>query len=434
MTGSDFAAQFKALGPTLPGARRRDLAAHRSAAMADFLRLGFPNRRVEEWKFTGTDPLARIGFQPSDEGREGLEALTENCALPGIETRIVLVNGRYRPELSQVRENVRFRFASLAQAIDDDAISVADLPSGPVGNRRDGAFHALNAALVRDGAVLHVLAGTRAGTVQIIHMADPGSEAVASHTGFVLKLEPGASMTLIETWSGVPGTHWSNVASRFLLGAGAHLMHIKLQDEPLDSFHTAANIVHLAATAHYTRLGLSLGCGIARDELDVRLEGEGAVADLNGIAIALHGQHIDHTLRVAHLAADCRSNQLYKHVADGDGHTVFQGRISVAVGAQKSDAQQLNNNLLLADDAEADTKPELEILADDVKCSHGATVGDLDANSLFYLMARGIGAREARHLLIEAFALAPLEAAPEGSVRDFLAEQLRQKLQATNHD
>jgi Fe-S cluster assembly protein SufD len=236
----------------------------------------------------------------------------------------------------------------------------------------------------------------------------------------LLRAEAGSSATVVETYAALgEGVAWTNAVTQVAVAPNAVLRHYKLQAEPEAGFHTAQTSVRLERDAAYRGFVLSLGARLARNELDVALLGERGESHLAGATLARGEQHLDTTLRIEHAAARGTSSQDFKSVVDGRAHAVFQGRIRVAPNAQKTDARQLNRTLLLSGTAAADTKPELEILADDVKCSHGATIGDLDSDALFYLRARGLGEADARALLIEAFVRELIDAIEGESAREY---------------
>ena len=253
--------------------------------------------------------------------------------------------------------------------------------------------------------------------------------APVHHLRHRLRLGEGAVLDLVELHlSAAESPCWANLLTDVDLAPGAKLSHLRVGGAKGRSLRTAWLRGRLAAGAAYASTALALGGDLVRDEIDLRLTGEGASCRLDGLNLATGRDHLDSTLRIAHDAAHCRSDQHYRAVADDHGHAVFQGRIAVAPGAQKSDAHQLHRALLLSDEAVADAKPELEILADDVQCSHGASIGDLDEDALFYLQARGIGRGEARNLLIDAFAAEIVEGIAEENWRRAAGESLSRRL------
>jgi Fe-S cluster assembly protein SufD len=240
--------------------------------------------------------------------------------------------------------------------------------------------------------------------IQLLFLALPGGDPKVIQPRNLIAAAAGSSATVLETYASLgEGVYWTNAASRVLIARNAVLRHYKLQAEASSAYHTAETSVCLDEGAAYRMFILSEGAGLARNEIDVALAAPDAEARLSGATLARGAQHLDTTIRIDHAMPNGSSAQAFRSVVDERAHAVFQGRIRVAPGAQKTDAQQLSRSLLLSATAGTDTKPELEILADDVKCSHGAAVGDLDREALFYLRARGIGESEARRILIDAF-------------------------------
>lgn len=376
---TDRIAVLQAELPALPG-----VAALRAAGLADFQRFGIPTRKLEAWKFTSLQAVER-----QDWTLAANDAAPFAAALPEGVTLI-----------------------PLAQALAEQGDMLAQLLA-PSSHDASSALSALNAALLRDGWLLDVAPGVALPRPIHLDLRNDGANGLANITCLV-RLGADASASLLETHA---GDGWSNSRLKIDLGAGARLMHARLQQYSATAFHGALTEARLEAGSVYHHVSLMLGAAVARHELAVTLAGEGATFDAQGLSLARGKAHLDHTLRLEHAAANCSSNQLFKNVVDEQGHAVFQGMIRVAPGAQKTDAQQLCRTLLLSDHAEVDTKPELEILADDVKCSHGATVGDLDANMLFYLRARGIDDAAARRLLLEGFAAEILESITDMDMR-----------------
>ncbi len=376
---ADRIAALQASLPALPG-----VAALRADGLADLRRFGLPGRKLEAWKFTSLQVA-----EQRDWSLAANDAAPFSAALPDGVTLLPLARA-----LAEQGETLA---AVLAPASRDAA----------------SALVALNTALLRDGWLLDVAPGVVLPRPIHLDLRNTGRDGLANITCLV-RLGAGARASLFESHA---GTGWSNSRIKIELGEGADLLHARLQQQEADAFHAGLTEARLAAGASYRHVSLMLGGAVARHELAVTLAGTGARLDAQGLALAKGRAHLDHTLRLEHAAPGCSSNQLFKNVVDERGHAVFQGRIRVAPGAQQTDAQQLCRTLLLSDDAEVDTKPELEILADDVKCSHGATVGDLDANMLFYLRARGIDAATARRLLLDGFAAEILAAIDDADLR-----------------
>jgi Fe-S cluster assembly protein SufD len=378
----------------------------REAAMVRFREHGFPSHKLESWKFTNLSPLARTAFHDAKaiKSQELTRAdlkpyrLTPDCHL------IVFVNGWFRPDLSAL-DHVPdgTRVVDLAAANEDDYRALTVPPAVAVEPRARTLFD-LNTACMSGGAVVHLGRGAILDPVQLLFVVRPNAEPTAFHLRNLIRAEAGSSATVLESYVGLgEGIYWTNVVTQIAVAPNAVLRHYKLQAEGSSAFHVAETSVRLDHQAAYRMFAASLGSELGRNEVDVDLSATDAVARLAGTTLARGAQHLDTTVRIEHSMPRGTSAQDFKHVVDGRAHAVFQGRIRVAPDAQKTDAQQVSRSLLLSSTAAADTKPELEILADDVKCSHGATIGDLDEEALFYLRARGVGEADARSLLIDAF-------------------------------
>jgi len=402
-----FLARYEGLRARLPGD-----SLIREAGAALFREHGLPGLREEAWHYTSLRPVAETRFA---------EPLTPvaDCArlmarLPAIEgPRLVFVDGRYRDDLSVVPSHGTVRVGAPAY--------------GLLAHPERDHLVALNTMLAEDGATIDIAAGEDAGTLMLASLGTGGStdRPVAFHPRHAVRLGAGARLTLIEVAVG-DGAYLHNPVLEIAVGADATLTHLRLQNESRAAFFLSTLYADVAARGTYDSFALTLGARLARLEVHARLAGPGAAAHLNAAQLLGGTQHGDFTTVVTHDAPHCASRQTVKNVLTGRARGVFQGKIEVARDAQKTDGYQMNQALLLSPDAEVDSKPQLEIYADDVKCSHGATVGELDAEQLFYLRSRGIREVDARAILVRAFlaeALDPiahdagraaLEAAVEG--------------------
>ena len=378
----------------------------REAAIERFHQHGFPSPKIESWKFTNLNPLARTTFRDA-EVIKGLELtgaalepyrLTPDCHL------IVFVNGQFRSDLSAL-DHVPdgTRIVEFAAANEEDLRALTVPPAVAVDPRARSLMD-LNTACMSGGAIVHLGRGAILDPVQLLFVAVAGAEPAAFHLRNLIRAESGSSATVLESYVGLgEGVYWTSAVTQVAVAPNAVLRHYKLQVEGSAAFHVAATSVRLDHQAAYRMFVASLGSSLCRNEVDVDLAATDAVARLAGTTLARGAQHLDTTIRIEHSEPRGTSSQEFKAVVDGRAHAVFQGRIRVAPDAQKTDAQQISRSLRLSNTAAADTKPELEILADDVKCSHGATIGDLDEEALFYLRARGVGEPEARKMLTDAF-------------------------------
>jgi Fe-S cluster assembly protein SufD len=358
-------------------------------------------RRIEAWKFTSLRPISEARFQPAAPRHEGETILAWLRLLEA--PRVVFVDGVWRGDLSVMPPA---GFARFAEQPDFGTLTWPDREP----------MVALNTMLAADGAALHVPASFDGGIVQLVSIA--GGEA-AYHPRHSICLAPGAQLTVVEISAG-QGAYLLNTVAEIHVGEGARLTHIRLQDEALGAFHVSTTYADVQAGGTYDSFTLNLGARLSRTEVHTQLCGAGAIAHLNAAQILAGSQHGDFTTVVSHAAPGCTSRQTVKNVLAGRSRGVFQGKIEVARAAQKTDGYQMNQALLLSPDAEVNAKPELEIFADDVKCSHGATVGELDAEQMFYLRSRGIPDAESRAILVRAFLAEALDAVSNETVRNRL--------------
>ncbi|MCU0888654.1 MAG: Fe-S cluster assembly protein SufD [Rubritepida sp.] len=405
-----FLGRFEGLRAQLPGGRTPWIAALRAEAAALFRAEGLPGRRVEAWRYTDLAPVAALGFT------EALTLAEENPALPPQRApyRAVFVDGRFAQGLSLLPEG--FRARPLATALPD--------AEGLLGKLAEPLpLVALNTMLFEDGLFLELPAGCDAGAIELLSIASHAERPIAFHPRHLIRLGAGARLTLIETSLGPAGAPYlHNPVFEVHVGEGAQLSHVRIQREGRAAFQLATVLAAVDAGGTYDNFTLSAGGRLVRNEIHAALRGPRAACHMNGVQLAADGQHADTTTFLDHAAPDCASRQTYKTVLAGRSRGVFQGKILVRQAAQRTDGYQMNQTLLLSDTAEIDAKPQLEIYADDVKCSHGATVGALDEAQLFYLRARGIPAAEARSMLIEAFLTEAVEGVADPLARAALDE------------
>ena len=426
-----YAAEFEAAKDGLPGRHLPWLEALRARGLERFVEAGLPTIRDETWKFTNLRALARDVYGLAPARSNGLATGDLAPHLPaGLDChRLVFVNGRLRPDISDIGalpEGVRL--SGLAALLDDDPDLAEEHLAGALAGDSPVA---LNAAFMADGAVLIIGPGVALERpVHLLFLAAGEDAPAASHPRNLIVAGPGSSATVIESYAGLgDGPYWTNVVTDIVVGRDAAVRHVKLQDEGVGAFHLAATRARLAEGASYDSFVAQTGARLARNEIAATLDGTGADCRLSGVYLARRRQHFDNTTVVDHAEPDGYSNEHYKGVLDDDAHGVFQGKIIVRADAQKTDAHQLNKNLLLSEGAQVDTKPELEINADDVQCSHGAATGKLDEEALFYMRARGIEAPEAQRMLVAAFvgeivdtiSPAPVKAHVERAVAAWLA-------------
>ena len=428
-----FLEQYRAHAPGLPAADQPWLAEARAGAAAHLAERGLPRPREEHWKYTRFASLERERFAlqaaPARLDRASTAAVAELDA-----HRLVFVNGRLDPSLGTAPVlSGGAVLGSLAEAL----VSHSDLVADHLGRHTEIAthpFNALNTALFGDGALLHVPDGVAlARPVHLVFVTTPGKTPVASYPRVLLVLGRDARADVVETYCATgEGKYFTDVLTEAFLGPGARLAHAKVQREGSGATHVATLQVEQAEGSELASHSVSLGAQLARNDINVRLAEPDAHASLDGLLVASGRQHTDFHTLVEHLVPRCSSEEVYKGILDGRSRGVFNGRVIVHPDAQHTDAQQSNHNLLLSRDAEIDTKPQLEIYADDVKCAHGATVGQLDEAMVFYLRARGIEEATARAMLVYGFAREVIDRVPVDALREPLVRELLAKLPNAN--
>ena len=409
---------YDAVAPGLAGAGVEWLDKLRSDGLARYGKLGLPGPRDEAWKYTNLTRMGRTRFVTGLASAEpALDAVPEGV-LDIDAVRVVSVNGRLRPALSNLSAlPPGVSITTLGDAVRSGDQAIAQR-LGQISYGHDMPMLALNTAYLHDGVIVEVAEGVSIDTpIHLISVGVADDDPVAFHPRNVISLGAGASGTFYESHVGV-GSYLSNGATALHLGDDAILRHRKLQNETNSAYHVASASVELAARARYENYTLHIGGRLARNEVHVILKGREANCCLYGAYTGHGSQHIDTTTFVDHAVPDCTSREVYKGALDDSSCGVFQGKILVRKDAQRTDGHQLNKALLLSEGAEIDAKPELEIYADDVKCSHGATAGELDEEQLFYLRSRGVMEAEARDLLVTAFLEESLEVIADEERRD----------------
>lgn len=403
-----FAARFEGLREHLPGGRTPWVAALRAAAAMHFAEAGLPGRKLEAWRYTDLSAIAQAGFS------EALTLVTEDPALPPMRAphRAVFVDGRFAAGLSLLPNWCRALAPHLDAAQGRLGALAQTLP-----------VVSLNTMLFGDGLLLDLPAGAEGGALELLSLASHAERPIAFHPRHLIRIGAGATLTLIETSLGpASAPYLHNPVFEIEVGADATLSHIRIQREGRAGFQLATVLAAVQAGGTYDNFTLNAGAKLVRNEIHVALLGPKAACHMNGAQLAGDGQHADTTTFLDHAAPDCASRQTYKTVLAGKSRGVFQGKILVRQAAQRTDGYQMNQALLLSDHAEIDAKPQLEIYADDVKCSHGATVGALDEAQLFYLRARGIPAEAARAMLVQAFLAEAIEGVTHPLAQAALAE------------
>ena len=409
----------------------------RDRGAARFAALGFPTVRDEEWRFTNVTPIATAEFRPTGaDASQATEAELAGYLYSDAAHRIVIVNGRFVPELSRANGlPAGVRAGSLAAAVTDQA-EVVQRYLGQLADFGTKAFTALNTALAADGAYVYIPDGVVLDQplhVLFVTTASPSSGPIMTSARALIVAGDRSQSRIVETYVGSRGSaYFTNAVTEVFAGENSVVDHYKVQQESVDAFHIASMHVHAARSANFSSHSFSLGGRLVRNDATALLDGEGAECTLNGLYLADGERLVDNHTTIDHAKAHCPSHEIYKGILGGKARAVFNGKIIVRQDAQKTDAKQTNRALLLSDNASINTKPQLEIFADDVKCTHGAAIGQLDEDAIFYLRARGLTYFEARDMLIHAFAgdildrvkIEPLRVALEGELYAQLAKDL----------
>jgi Fe-S cluster assembly protein SufD len=421
---------FRQTGATLPGATVPWLRTLRARALEQFMESGFPTLKHEEWKYTDVRPIAMRRFAPLPAPGDVTPAALASSSFG--ELTLVFIDGHFAPALSTSGELLPgVQVMSLAQALNDHAEEIRPWLERQPGLAPHG-FNALNTAFMQDGAFVRIGRDVAApAPIQLLFVSTAAADSGITLRN-VIVAQAGSQAVVVESYvASGPGTYLTNVITDVVTEAGAVLEHYRLEREAEAAYHIGGTHVRQARDSRYTSHSISLGGRIARHELHCALDAEGAQCALNGLYIGRGRQHHDHTTRIDHHVPRATSREWYKGILGDASRGVFSGRVVVHPQAQHSDAEQENHNLLLSEGAEADSRPQFEIYADDVKCSHGSSTGSLDPDALFYLRTRALDENAARGLLVYAFAsdvlarmgLTPLRTALERDVATRLLGQ-----------
>jgi Fe-S cluster assembly protein SufD len=410
----------------------------RKAGFARFSELGLPTLRDEDWRFTNIAAIAKLPFKPAFDPADGgvtADAL-KNFAfakLPG--SKLVFVNGHFAPKLSLVKNlPASVKPGSLAAALASDAVFL-EKHLGRYAQNADNGFAALNQAFFLDGGVVHIPAGTVVTEpIQFVYVSTTKQNGATFHPRNLVIAEANSQVTILESYISLGGAgYFTNAVTELFADDNARLEFVKFQDEAADAFHIAAFHGEFGRASNVNVHSFALGAKLSRNNIRTNLAGEGLECILNGLYLTRGEQLADHHMVVEHAQPHCASHEYFNGILDDKSRGVFHGRILVRPIAQKTDAKQTNKNLLLSDEATADTKPQLEIYADDVKCTHGATIGQLNDESVFYLRSRGIGPETARRMLIHAFAGEIIERIQHEPAREELDKLVWERLEANPH-
>jgi len=377
----------------------------RKAAILRFAELGFPTIQQEDWRYTNTAPIAKLPLHPAT--KDGAKVNMDGLRFSKINSsRLVFVNGNYAKELSSV---LLLPSGAHVTNLLDAAVTDAALVQKHLGRHAkvdDSGFAALNTAFFSDGAFIYLPAGvTLSEPIHLIYISTSREPGASAHCRNLIVAEPDSRAAIIESYSStVDAPYFTNALNEIVAGENAILEHCKFQEESRQAYHMGTHFMELSKGANFISHSFALGAKLSRNNIRTLLNGDGLDCILNGLYLTSDEQLADHHMVVEHARPHCNSHEYFNGILDDRSRGVFHGRILVRQAAQKTDAKQTNKNLLLTDDATANTKPQLEIYADDVKCTHGATIGQLNDESIFYLRARGIPLETARRILIHAFA------------------------------
>lgn len=413
------------------------LGSLRESAMDRFRLLGFPTTRHEEWKYTNVAPIAKSGFLPVEADAQAIEEVPyEGASLfayPEVgRSQVVFVNGRFRASLSNLEEvPSEVKVIPLSEAVRDNELGKIvreHLARGADYN--ESAFTALNTAFIREGVLIYLPRGSRlTSPVQLLFMASAGGAGEICFPRVLVVAEPGSAGSLVESYvSDGAERYWTNAVTEVVLKADSKIEHVRLQRESQNAFHTAVTHASLGRNSSYNTTSITFGAQLSRHDIHVSLDDERAECWVDGLYMVGGAQHADTHSVIDHRVPHCTSHQLYKGILDGKSRAVFNGKVFVRPGARGTDAIQTNRNLLLSTDAHVDTKPQLEIYNDDVKCAHGATVGQLEEEELFYLLSRGLRPDLARNLLTYGFAEEVINKINVASIKNELDEAVLNRL------
>lgn len=417
---------LRALHTAQPALNVEWLESLRNTAMEQFFELGFPSVKNEEWKYTNVAPIARMNMLAKVSS--DLE-LSEFSVPEAQESQLVFVNGKLQPDQSSVTalKNGVTAIELVAACQTEHGTRVREHLARSADYVSSG-FTALNTGFISDGVFIHIPRNTEATAPIHLLFISNGAQPV-TFPRVLIVAEENSNATIIESYLGAGGTeYFTNAVVEVVLKDGAKLEHYKIQREGADAFHVATTVAELGGNASYNTTTLNLGAKLSRHDVRAVMDHEGAECWVDGLYLVTENQHTDTHSVIDHRKPHCTSHQLYKGILDGKSRAVFNGKVFVRHDAQKTDAMQTNKNLLLSNDARVDTKPQLEILADDVKCAHGAAVGQIDEDELFYLETRGIHPDLGRNLLTYGFAEEVIGKIKIDSIRQQLDEAVLNRL------
>ena len=433
-----YLAEFDRVSREHDGRAPASIRSVRQKAITRFGELGFPTTKLEEWRFTSVAPIAETTFAVAGDGLSDVSSVQldrftfENLPC----TQLVFVNGRYAPQFSSFGTlPAGMEAGALGEAVDRNP-DLVERYLTRLAPFEDQPFTALNTAFLRDGAFLQIPANVIVEQpIHLLFVATAHQKASAHYPRVLILAGENSQVSILESYAGLRDTrYFTNAVTEIAAGPNAVVDHYKLLRESLEAFHIASMHVSLGRSSSFSSHAITLGGALVRNDVHALLNGEGVDCTLNGLYLANGRRLIDNHTTINHAKPHCSSHELYKGILDDEGHAVFNGKIIVQLDAQKTDAKQTNQALLLSENAQINTKPQLEIFADDVKCTHGATVGQLNEDAMFYLRSRGLGYARARKVLIHAFASDILHRIKVAPIRAQLDHVLLEQLPVASED
>lgn len=410
----------------------------RRQAFSWFSENGFPNQKQEEWRFTDITALSDFPFEMPDRKKSDLafQQKLEEFLIDANFLRLVFLNNGFCENLSNIGDVPEgITISSLRKKIieNNDLVNMHLAQHAKI---KENAFCALNTAFITDGAFINIKRNSEyQGPIHLLYITDSRKDNVVTHPRNLIIVEKNAHLDVIESYVNLgENRYFTNPVTEIVVGENAHVNHYKIQSEGKNAFHMALLQVHQEQNSSYNSHNYNFGGLIARNEINVVLNGKGANSTLNGLYVTNEQQLVDNHTKIDHATDHCNSRELYKGILDDASRSVFSGKIHVRKNAQKTDAIQSNQNILLSETATVDTKPQLEIFADDVKCTHGGTVGQLDKDGLFYLRSRGISEQKAKNIMINAFAEQVTNLILNDNIRDFILNAVHKKIQKSIQD
>ena len=431
-----YISAFSSFEKGLNGQTKIPFHKHRKNALSQLNMLGFPTTKHEDWKYTNLDSLLKINFEPASKDMDveiDRNSIKKFLIAEKDFHLIVFINGSFSKELTSIKSvGQNIIIDSLNSAFKNHSNLIND-HIGKYTSTQEDSFTALNTAFSYDGAFVYLPENAKLEKpVQFLFLSDSESQSKLHTLRNLFIAENHSQATIIETYAGLSdNTYFTNTVSEIIADENSQIDHFKIQSESNNAFHIGSTFIHQDQNSNFTSNSFSFGGKLVRNNLNSILDGEGIECIMDGLYIANENQLIDNHTSIDHAKPHCQSHELYKGILDDKARGVFSGKIMVRKDAQKTNAVQSNNCVLLSDDATIDTKPQLEIYADDVKCTHGATVGQLDDDAFFYMRSRGIGKKQARELLIYAFASDVVDRIKSDSVREKIAGMLSEKLTMT---